>query len=279
MTSRLVRSLLTLALAAALPATALADAPAASAGTRTDAVADIRAKETFAIVWERLQNSGFDGEYDGVDWDRLKAEHRADIEGAQDLRSLRHEIGELIQAIGVSHLSLVPAESLPESGKTDSSDGTLGMRLALVDGALLVAMVEPGSPAAVAGIRPGWRVDRIDGMQAADAIGALSEQPAGASRRRAELLFQHRVNGVIGETEPGRRIALRLHDTAGRAHIRTLAAARKQGASVRMLPGMPPMTLRYVIRRQPLAGGGCALHFEFHLWAMPRRSSTHARQP
>lgn len=269
MPTRLARSLLVLALAVALPATALADTPAAAASARNDAVADLRAKETFAIVWERLQRSGFDGQYDGVDWNRLKAEHQADIEGAQDLKSLRREIGELIAAIGVSHLSLVPAESLPESGKTTSSDGTIGLRLALVEGALLVAMVEPGSPAAAAGIRPGWRVDRIDGMQVADAIGALSEQPAGASRRRAELLFQHRVNGVIGETEPGRRVALRLRDTSGRAHIRTLAAAKKEGASVRLLPGMPPMTLRYASRKQPLKDGGCALHVEFDLWAMP----------
>lgn len=269
MPTRLARSLLVLALAAALPTTAFADTPAAAAGARTDAVTDIRAKETFAIVWERLQRSGFDGQYDGVDWNRLKAEHQADIEGAQDLKSLRREIGELIAAIGVSHLSLVPAESLPESGKTAASDGTVGLRLALVDDALLVAMVEPGSPAAAAGIRPGWRVDRIDGMQTAKAIGALAEQLAGASRRRAELLFQHRVNGVIGETEPGRRIALRLRDTAGRAHIRTLAAAKKEGASVRLLPGMPPMTLRYLSRREPLADGGCALHVAFDLWAMP----------
>jgi carboxyl-terminal processing protease len=269
MTSRLARSLLVLALAAALPAATLADTPAAAAGTRSDAAVDVRAKETFAIVWERLRNSGFDGQYDGVDWNRLKAEHQADIEGAQDLKRLRREIGELIAAIGVSHLSLVPAESLPESGKTTASDGTVGLRLALVDDALLVAMVEPGSPAAVAGIRPGWRVDRIDGTQTAKAIGALAEQPAGASRRRAELLFQHRVNGVIGETEPGRRIALRLRDTAGRAHVRTLVAAKKAGASVRLLPGMPPMTLRYASRRQPLADGGCALHIEFDLWAMP----------
>lgn len=269
MTSRLARSLLALALAAALPATTLADTAAASADARTEAAAGVRAKETFAIVWERLQNSGFDGQYDGVDWNRLKAEHQADIEGAQDLKTLRREIGELIEAIGVSHLSLVPAESLPESGRTAASDGTAGLRLALVDGALLVAMVEPGSPAAAAGIRPGWRVDRIDGMQTAGAIGALAEQPAGASRRRAELLFQHRVNGVIGETEPGRRIALRLRDASGRAHIRTLVAAKKEGDSVRLLPGMPPMTLRYVSRRQPLADGGCALHVEFDLWAMP----------
>jgi carboxyl-terminal processing protease len=269
MTSRLARSLLAIALAAALPAPVFADTPAASAGTGSDIRTDVRAKETFAIVWERLQSSGFDGQYDGVDWNRLKTEHQPDIEGAQDLKALRREIGELIEAIGVSHLSLVPAESLPESGKTAASDGTLGMRLALVDGALLVAMVEPGSPAAVAGIRPGWRVDRIDEMQAAIAIGALAEQPAGASRRRAELLFQHRVNGVIGETEPGRRVALQLRDSAGRAHIRTLSAAKKEGASVRLLPGMPPLTLRYASRRQPLADGGCALHVEFDLWAMP----------
>jgi carboxyl-terminal processing protease len=265
MTSRLARSLLMLALAAALPATTLADAPAASAETRTD----IRAKETFAIVWERLQNSGFDGEYDGVDWKRLKTEHQADIEGAADLKTLRHEIGELIDAIGVSHLSLVPAESLPKSADAQANDGSLGMRVALIDGALLVASVEPGSPAAAAGIRSGWRVDRIGEMEAATAIGALAEQPAGASRHRAELLFQHRVNNLVGETEPGRRIALQLRDSTGRAHLRTLTATKKEGASVRLLPGMPPMTLRYVSRRQPLADGGCALHVEFDLWAMP----------
>ena len=36
---------------------------------------DLRAGDTFAVIWERLQNSGFKGKHEGLDWTALKTEH------------------------------------------------------------------------------------------------------------------------------------------------------------------------------------------------------------
>lgn len=50
------------------------------AGADTAPNVDAKPRETFAVVWDRLQNSGFKGEHEGLDWAALKAEHQPEIE-------------------------------------------------------------------------------------------------------------------------------------------------------------------------------------------------------
>jgi len=100
-----------------LPAVWASADGAAAARATTGATTDtdtLRAEETFAVIWQRLRESSFDGETAAVDWDGLKARHQSRIEQASDLPALRREIQALFSAIGVSHLSLVPAEALDE---------------------------------------------------------------------------------------------------------------------------------------------------------------------
>ena len=88
------------------------------AGDATPApVVDIKSKETFAVVWDRLQNSGFKGVHEGLDWAALKTKHQPEIEAAADIRQLRKEINELLEDLKASHFALIPAEAMPESGK------------------------------------------------------------------------------------------------------------------------------------------------------------------
>lgn len=87
---------------------------AASGTAAVEATAPLRAAETFAMVWEKLRESGFDDDHDDIDWGALEARHRPAIEGAEDLASLRLELNRLLQAVGVSHLGLIPAEAAPQ---------------------------------------------------------------------------------------------------------------------------------------------------------------------
>jgi carboxyl-terminal processing protease len=111
--SRYARSLLALALvaAAALPSAA-----------RADGEDRVQAKATFAIVWERLQGSGFSGKHEGLDWAALKAKHQPEIEGARDIASLRREINELLSDLKASHLVLLPSEATADSTTSIDND-------------------------------------------------------------------------------------------------------------------------------------------------------------
>ena len=262
MKSRTARSLLAIALIALLTPSAYADAPAA-------APADIHAKETFAIVWERLQNSGFKGQHEGLDWAALKARHQPGIEGARDLATLRKAINELLQDLRASHLALIPAEAMPPSDKaTEVSMGELGLRLSIIDGKFLVEQIIQGFPAERAGIRPGWQVERIDDFDTAKVLTALAQTSPDAARRGASML-QLRTNDLVDELPPGKAVTLQLRDLDGVARTVSLTAIANPNVQPMTLPGLPPLPLRITQTTLPARGGGCVLYVEFNQWAMP----------
>jgi carboxyl-terminal processing protease len=257
-------SLLALALAATLQAPARADGPAADA-----AATGIRAKETFAIVWERLQKSGFKGEHERLDWAALKAEHQPDIENAKDIAALRSEINELLEDLRASHLVLIPSEAMPQADKpVEVGNGELGLRLTIVDGRFFVEQVIDGFPAQRAGIRPGWQVDRIGEFDAASTLSALAKASPEAARRGTTMLQLH-ANDLVDQIRPGAEIALQLRDPNGAARTMSLTAVANPNVQSVTLPGLPPMPLRFTQRTLPARDGGCVLYVEFNQWAMP----------
>lgn len=76
-------------------------------------------RATFEMVWEKLRESSFDQAQGSVDWAGLEARHRPRIETAPDLPTLRSEIVAMLDAVGVSHLSLIPAEAIPAEDEND----------------------------------------------------------------------------------------------------------------------------------------------------------------
>lgn len=264
MTSRFSRSWLAFALTALLTPAAHADAPTAPVAST-----DIRAKETFDIVWARLQSSGFKGEHEQLDWVALKAKHQPDIEKAQDIAALRREINELLQDLRASHLVLIPAEAMPQAGKSfEVGNGELGMRLTIVDGRFLVEQVIDGFPAQRAGIRPGWVVERIGDFDAASTLTALAKASPDAARRGSTMLQLH-ANDLVDAVSPGARIALQLRDLAGEARDVSLTAVANPDIQTVSLPGLPPMPLRFSQRKLSARDGDCVLYVEFNQWAMP----------
>lgn len=301
---RSVRTLFALCCAGLSLGAVAADAP-------TTGAQELRTAETFAMVWSKLRDSSFDPALARVDWAALESRHRPAIEGARDRETLRREIGALLQAIGVSHLSLIPAEAVaapkaspardrrrarhvgddaagdtaPDGEDDDSGQDEpgieddavdaeraiagVGLRVHLIDGAMHVIAVAPGSAAADAGIAPGWHLERIDAWRMDGALASLARQPPGPARRRAELHFQMQVADRLEDLETGDEVILDLRDPAARPHRKILSARPRPGDPLELLPGMPTVPMHYEATRRALPNGGCALQVAFNLWAQP----------
>ena len=241
-----------------------------NAGDATHAPAvDIKPMETFAVVWDRLQNSGFKGVHEGLDWAALKAKHQPEIEAAVDIQQLRKEINELLEDLKASHFALIPAEAMPESGKAPLPGlADTGLRFALAGEQMLVERVLPGSSAEEAGIRAGWSVDGIDGSDIAAALKATVVLDDNARRKGETLLLSHANKQAMG-IPVDTRLALRLRDAAGAPRALEVTAVADPALQSVRLPGLPPMPLRIAYRRIDRAAAGCTLHFDFNQWAMP----------
>lgn len=235
-----------------------------------------RAEETFEFIWQKLRASRFDEGRDSVDWAALEAAHRPAISGATDLPTLRREINRLLQAVGVSHLALIPSEAVPgprRKPRPNAPTGQagvradVGLRLSLLEGRVHVLQVLPGSPAAEAGITPGWTVEAIDDWAMDDVLASLAQLPEGRSRQLARLQFEVHANARLENLVVGEKVVLALRDGRGRTREATLAATPSEGSLLRLVPGMPEQVARYRAGRMALDGGGCALNVAFDVWA------------
>ncbi len=230
---------------------------------------ELRAKETFAVIWERLQNSGFNGKQEIPDWASLKAEHQPDIENAKDIDGLRREISELLEALKASHLELIPSSAFPKKGEAPKSgNAELGLRLAIIDHSMMIERVVPGYAAAAAGIRPGWTVEKIGNF---DLTKVFASKNAGddSLKPRGLTVLQLTANGMVSAIAAGTALDLQLRDTDGRIHQVTLTARENPQTEMVLLPNLPPLPLRFDSRRLPVADDGCVLQVEYSQWAMP----------
>jgi carboxyl-terminal processing protease len=146
---------------------------------------------TFDSAWTIIKRTHWDTTYNGVNWDALRIELRPKAEAATTLGQLRSVLSDMISRLRQSHFSIIPREasdvtpgaSLGGASQPERS-GTTGVTLRLIDKELVVTRVASGSPAALAGIRPGYVLDAVEGCPLAPRIARI---PADLGERRVAL--------------------------------------------------------------------------------------------
>lgn len=68
--------------------------------------------ESFEAAWRIINESHFDTNFNGVNWEAVRVELRPHAEAAPDLQRLRAVISEMLGRLGQSHMILIPRESV-----------------------------------------------------------------------------------------------------------------------------------------------------------------------
>src|SRR5690606_32660864 len=156
--------------AVARPVRGLVLAAAACAARRPaqPGITPALAVATFDSAWAVIDRTHFDTTFNGVDWSALRDELRPRAAAARTQDELRAVIGEMLGRLRQSHFGLIPAERAAErkASADGGAAGDVGLELRLVGDDVVVFRVDEGSPAAEAGIRPGWVVRAVDDIDA-----------------------------------------------------------------------------------------------------------------
>lgn len=137
---------------------------------------------------------------------------------------VRRVLGAMLDELGQTHFVIIPkeaadaanaeakamngAEAAVADGGTEDDDapmsGVTGMVLDWQDDAAIVTAVRADSPAAAAGVRPGWRLDRVaDFAPTADLAGvraAAAASGAPFATARTMMILNARATGDVGTT-------------------------------------------------------------------------------
>ncbi len=243
-------------------APASCDMPPAAAGS-LNATAIANPLATFDTAWAIVARTHWDTTYNGVNWRAVRDELRPKAEGAKNTGELRAVLSDMVGRLRQSHFSIIPREisdaTTASSSKASDHSGTTGAALRFVDGVMIVSLVPKSSAAARAGVKPGWRLELVNGCPIAPRLATL----AALEPRRASLtaygLTSQMLSGPVGDT-----VRATFRDGDGKA--RTVAIERqKEPGTLAKFGNLPPIPSSLTFERVQQDGKTIGI-IHFNIW-------------
>jgi carboxyl-terminal processing protease len=157
---------------------------------------------------------------------------------------------EMLGRLGHSHVGIIPAW-LYEDGQGDSARGKSnrsavpGFDVRVAGGEAVVVRVSAGLPAASAGVRPGWRVHRINGEALAPTLDRIRREV-----KKAAYVPSVQAGAVLGRLrgEEGKEVTVTFLDGAGKEVTLPIRLSRPEGNRVRF-GQLPPAYVHFEARK------------------------------
>jgi carboxyl-terminal processing protease len=273
-----------------LPAQPNTTVPQQAEKAAADAAA--RRKETFEIVWQTVKDYHFDPTFGGVDWTAVHAEFAPRVERTQSDSELHQLLQAMLNRLGRSHFVIIPPESIPADVPDEPDDADdeaanktpeqrrkpptleglsvteqltngIGIDLRIINGAAVITRVEPMSPAARAGLRPGFIMRSVDGRLLTTILRQFARasvyQPIVKQQLPTEIIVSY-FNGP-----PGTYARLSYLDALNRLHRVSIRRERLKGEMSPPIQTLPPFFVEFEARRLPRNIG----YIRFNLFAVP----------
>jgi carboxyl-terminal processing protease len=176
---------------------------------------------------------------------------------------------EMLGRLGDSHMTVLPREfttAAPNDSDEHTRPGGVGIETRIIGRHLVVSRVEPNSPAANAGVRPGWSVDDLDGVRPDSAIAELDAERDARVRRTAAIHITARLQQRF-EGPANSNLEAAFRDASGAARRFVLVRAPLHGQPVK-IGHMPVLVVRASSQRLDSIAGlnGCVGVMRFNYW-------------
>jgi carboxyl-terminal processing protease len=204
------------------------------------------AEESFEYVWTTVRDKHWDPKLGGLDWQKVHDELRPALDKATTMDQARDVMSRMLEKLKQTHFGIIPGEVYTEMKGSDKDQdgekeetgmGSPGIQVRVVDGHALVTDLSPESPAAGAGIKPGWEIVKVDGKPVDKGLRLIAKDEAGSTLLALSLMSSvaARLSGDVGTDSK-----VEFRDGAGRRVERTLGRVEPRGAVAHM-GSLPPL--------------------------------------
>lgn len=119
----------------------------------------------FDTVWNLVRRQYYDPDLHGVDWNAARETYRPQAIAASDDRELYRALSAMLDLLDDDHAGAISPSAARRQDQQRTRRAVMGVSLARQDGDLWrIENVRSGSPAAEAGLQPGWVLQTIDGQ-------------------------------------------------------------------------------------------------------------------
>ena len=251
--------------------------------TATKPTAAKRRQETFFLAWSTLNDNYFDKTFGGLDWNKIRNEYRPRVDRARSDSEFHRILEEMMNRLGKSHLNLIvpeyfekietakirararekelAAERERSSGKTpiDNEDDAadpfsdpagkkygIGIEVRILDGQLVVTRVEQLSGAKVSGIKPGYVIEKINGVTFKEITSQLVL--AGVSLERIKDLLPIGIEEDFLNGDPETSVFITCRDENDQVREFTVPRLALDGSTVTLSKHLPEQRLVFESR-------------------------------
>jgi carboxyl-terminal processing protease len=212
--------------------------------------------ESFEFVWRTVKDRHPDPKLNGLNWQAIHDSTRPQIEKAQSMEEVRKILRAMLGKLEASHYAIIPSDvykDIDNPSDKPADDGTPGITPVIIGDKAVVGTVDPDSPAAQAGIRPGMVLDAINGSRLDSSLKLLDNTKDPETQRIVEQSVSNKLNGPADKS-----VALDVTDEQGNAKHLEFQRAAPKGALVHF-GNLPELRLYFDSRA--LADGAGYIHF------------------
>lgn len=201
---------------------------------------------SFEVAWQTVNETYFDPTFGGLDWVAVHDQYRPLIGAAENDQEFYKFLNKMLFELNVSHIGVVPPDDLQQIDPILAAEGSVGIIVRMVDGNAVITSVEPGSPGAQAGLRPGYVVQSIDG----NTIEQISEEtimiPPLHDRNKRKRITSAILEHLYGPPETS--ISIVYLDEKGETHTESIVRAERAGRVV-LDDSLPPFFIDFEAKR------------------------------
>ncbi len=214
--------------------------------------------QSFELIWATLRDHYWDAKMNGVDWQKARDRLRREVSQASTMPKARAAMDRMLALLDSSHLAIIPAafykksrsesraskpeadvaqaddEALESASAAEDKDGSTGIGVTTLEKRIVVQSVEAGSPAAAAGVLPGWTITAVDGIKTEWLLMSMQDVHTPERDAIINASIRARLSGAVDS-----RVRVELVDGKGQALTREMARTGSKGKLVR-LGYLPP---------------------------------------
>jgi carboxyl-terminal processing protease len=230
-----------------------------------------RRLETFRLVWQTVKDNYFDQSFGGLNWDKIKTEFEMRSLGSRTDAELHLILQEMINRLNKSHFVIIPPEAFREidkakaefeerlkAGETQPKTNQktslieketqkpahygIGIDIRFIDNQVVITQIEKDSPAAKAGLKTGYVVEKINGVSVKSFLEKFRRNTIYAKifEKQLSALVLSFIDGGTGGT-----VRLGFKDEKEQAGEIEIEREALKGEFVKILSGLPAEFVRF----------------------------------
>lgn len=222
-------------------------------------------RQAFDKVWNTVNERHYDPTFGGVDWAKMREIYAPKAAAAKTRPEFHAVLRQLLAELKLSHFGIYPRDT--ETVAKQKTNGTIGVELKMLDGQAVIVRVEPGSPAETAGLKPGFAVNKIDGLSVSEVLETV--ETSLASRKLTpgmQKVYRERNLQVLIDGTAGTTLNLEVLDEKDQSRNLNIVRKPYTGEMSQALGNFPPQEVVFESRR--LASG--VGYIRFNMWVIPQ---------